>query len=67
MSNTKFKYSLWTLEALNCYTVMAYKRKDTNSASVVDKWIDKDSNNAGSFYRQEDEINAMYLQTFDNN
>ena len=45
---------------------MAYKIKDTNSSLEVDKWIDEDCDHVASFYRDEHEINANYLQTFQN-
>lgn len=58
------KYSLWTIEHESIYTVMAYKIKDTNSSKEVDQWQEKSFYNVASFYREEDEINAEYLQTF---
>lgn len=62
------KYSLWELEYESIYTVTANKVKDTNSGKEVDKWIDADQQyNVASFYREETELNAMYLQTFNNN
>ena len=61
------KYSLWQLEHESIYTVMAYKVKNTNSEKELENWIDKDFNNVASFYREETEINAQYLQTFNNN
>ena len=60
------KYSLWTIEHESIYVVMAYKIKDTNSSAEVDKWIDEDCDHVASFYRNEHEINANYLQTFEN-
>jgi hypothetical protein len=60
------KYSLWVVEHESIYTVMAYKVKDTNSSNEVDKWLEKDCDNVASFYREENEINANYLQTFEN-
>jgi hypothetical protein len=60
------KYSLWTIEHESIYCVMAYKIKDTNSSKEVDKWLEKDCDNVASFYREEYEINANYLQTFEN-
>lgn len=59
------KYSLWTLEHESIYTVMAYKHKDTNSTSELDKWVSSGTYRVASFYRKEEEINAQYLQTFD--
>lgn len=56
------RYSLWTLEDESIYTVRAYKAKDTNSSKEVDKWME--NGGVASFYRTEDELNAMYLQTF---
>lgn len=61
------KYSLWKLEHESIYTVMAYKVKNTNSSKELENWINKDFNNVASFYREETEINAQYLQTFNNN
>lgn len=61
------KYSLWQLEHESIYTVMAYKVKNTNSEKELENWIDKDFDNVASFYREETEINAQYLQTFNNN
>lgn len=60
---SKKKYSLWVFEHESIYTVTAYKKKDTNSDKEVDRWLENPDNGA-SFYRPEDEINAMYLQTF---
>jgi hypothetical protein len=57
------KYSLWKLDHESIYTVIAYKIKDTNSEKEVDNWIDKSFENVASFYREENEINASYLQT----
>ena len=31
------------------------------------QWLEKDFFNAASFYREETELNAQYLQTFNNN
>jgi len=59
------KYSLWTIEHESIYTVTAYKVKDTSSTKEVDTWLNKDYNNVASFYREEDEVNAEYLQTFE--
>ena len=61
------KYSLWQIEHESIYTVMAYKVKNTNSEKELENWINKDFNNVASFYREETEINAQYLQTFNNN
>ena len=60
------KYTLWTLEHENSYSVRAYKVKDTSSSKEVENWINKDYENAASFYREENEVNAAYLQTFEN-
>jgi hypothetical protein len=57
------KYSLWKLDHESIYTVIAYKIKDTNSEKEVDNWIDKSYSNVASFYREETELNASYLQT----
>lgn len=58
------KYSLWTIEHESIYTVMCYKVKDTNSSAEVDKWMAKSLENGASFYREEDELNANYVQLF---
>jgi len=58
------KYSLWNIEHESVYTVMLYKVRDTNSSKEVDKWMSAGMYNAASFYREEDEINANYVQTF---
>ena len=60
------KYSLWTLDHESIYSVRAYKVKDTSSSKEVENWINKDYENAASFYREENEVNAAYLQTFEN-
>jgi len=59
-----FKYSLWELVHESTSTVRAYKEKDTNSSKETDAWMSKSFYNAASFYREEDELNAEYLQTF---
>jgi hypothetical protein len=61
------KYSLWKIEHESIYTVVAYKIKDTNNTKLVDKWINENYNNGASFYREESEINAEYLQLFQEN
>jgi hypothetical protein len=61
----KAKYSLWEMEHESIYTVTAIKIKDTNSGKEVDKWMDKGG--SASFYREEDELPADYLQTFSEN
>ena len=61
------KFSLWTLEHESIYNVIAHKVKDTNSVKEVDKWISLNWLNAASFYRIEEQINADYLQTFEEN
>lgn len=58
------KYSLWKLYHESIYSVVAYKVKDTNSSNEVDKWLASSCDNVASFYREEDEVNADYLQTF---
>ena len=60
------KYSLWTIEHESMYMVMAYKVKDTNSSKEVDKWLDESLDNGASFYREENEVNANYIQLFQN-
>ncbi len=61
------KYSLWKLEHESEYIVTAYKVKDTNSSNEVDKWIAESWYNGASFYRPETEINANYIQLFQEN
>ncbi len=56
------KYSIWILNNNSIYSVYAEKVKDTNSSKEVDKYINKGY--FGTFYRQEDYINADYLQFF---
>ena len=60
------KYSLWRLYHDSIYRVDAVKIKDTNSDKEVDEWLEESFTNAASFYREEDELNAEYLQTFEN-
>jgi len=60
------KYSLWALDHESIYSVRAYKVKDTSSSKEVQKWIDEDTDHAASFFREENEVNAAYLQTFEN-
>jgi len=57
-----FKYSLWKLDHASIYTCYVDKIKDTNSSSEVDKWMNKGG--AASFYREEDNLNADYVQLF---
>ena len=59
-------YSLWKLEYESIYRVNAIKVKDTNSDKEVDEWIADGWLQVASFYREEDELNAEYLQTFQN-
>ncbi len=61
------KYSLWKLEHESEYIVTAYKVKDTNSSNEVDEWIAESWYNGASFYRHETEINANYIQLFQEN
>jgi len=58
------KYSLWIIEHESPYLVMAYKIRDTNSTREVDDWMEKSWMHTASFFREEDELNADYLQTF---
>lgn len=58
------KYTLWKLEHESEYIVTAYKVKDTNSSKEVDNWMAENWLNAASFYRPENEINANYIQLF---
>lgn len=60
------KYTLWELEHESIYIVRAYKVKDTNSSKEVDKWLNNSLNNGASFFREEKELNANYLQLFQN-
>ena len=56
------EYSLWKLEHESCYTVTAYKVKDTNSSKEVDKWLEESWLNAASFYREESSQKMHYLK-----
>jgi len=56
------KYSLWTLNHESIYTCYAEKVKDTNSTKEVDRWMQQGGE--ASFYREEEEINADYIQFF---
>lgn len=60
------KYSLWKIEHENNFSVTAYKIKDTNSSKEVENWLKNDFENVASFFREEKELNAEYLQTFEN-
>ena len=61
------KYSLWKLDHESPYRVSALKVKNTNSDKEVDEWMEKNwDTNVASFYREEEELNADYLQTFEN-
>ena len=60
------KYSLWVLEHESIYIVRAYKIKDTNTINEINKWTEKSLYHVASFYREEEELNADYLQTFEN-
>lgn len=66
MSN-KQVLSLWELEAESEFVVTAIKIKDTTSMKEAQRWVNKDINNVVSFYREENELNAMYLQTLELN
>jgi len=59
------KYSLWKLYHESSYIVIAYKIKDTNSTKEIDKHMAQSWMNAASFFREEEELNADYLQTFE--
>lgn len=59
------KYSCWIIEHESPYSVIAYKVKDTNSTKELDQWEQKSLDHVCSFYREEEEINANYLQTFE--
>jgi hypothetical protein len=61
------KYTLWKLEHESPYMVTAYKVKDTNSSKEVDNWMGKNWLNAASLYHEENEVNANYLQLFQEN
>ena len=59
----KFKYSIWEIVHESIYTVNLVKKKETNSGNEVDKMNDG-IKHAASFYREEAEINAQYVQCF---
>jgi hypothetical protein len=59
------KYSLWKLYHESAHLVMAYKVKDTNSTKEIDEHMAQCWMNAASFFREEEELNAEYLQTFE--
>lgn len=59
------KYSLWKLRHENCCVVTAYKVKDTNSTKEIDRHMEQSWMNTASFFREEEELNAEYLQTFE--
>jgi hypothetical protein len=59
-------YSLWKIEHLDSSNVIAWKVKDTNSGKEADRWMEDSWMNVASHYRKEEEINAEYLQTFNN-
>lgn len=59
----KYKYSIWEIVHESIYTVNLVKKEDTNSHSRVDKMNDG-VQFVASFYREEDEINAQYVQCF---
>ena len=56
------KYSLWTLNHESIYICYAEKVKDTNSSKVVEKWMEEGGE--ASFFREENELNADYVQFF---
>ena len=58
------KYSIWSIEHESVYHCTAYKVKDVNSGKELDRILAKNPWLVGSFYREEDELNAQYLQTF---
>ncbi len=60
------KYSLWKIQHESAERVSLNKVKDTNSTKEVDRWMDASMWNAASHYREEDELNADYVQTFNN-
>ena len=61
------KYSLWVYEHESIYIVTAHKVKDTNSDKEVDRWVEEDPfYHAASLYRECNEINAAYLNPFQN-
>ncbi len=59
-------YSLWYVEHESVYTAMLHKAKDTSSIHLLERWMNKSPDNVASFYREEQCINAMYVQTFVN-
>jgi hypothetical protein len=56
------KYTLWRVEHESIYSVYLYKVRDTSSTKEVDKWMG--DGGTASFYREEDCLNAMYVQCF---
>jgi hypothetical protein len=58
------KYSLWSLDHESVSSVRALKVKDTNSAKEVEKFQREHTFGGASYYREEDEVNAEYLQLF---
>jgi len=62
----KYKYSIWEIVHESIYTVNLVKKEDTNSESRVDKMNDG-FKFVASFYREESEINAEYVQCFPSN
>jgi len=60
---SRYKYSIWEIVHESIYIVNLVKKEDTNSDSRVDKMNDG-VKFAASFYREEDEINAEYVQCF---
>lgn len=62
---TRKKYSLWRIVHESVYTVNLEKYKDTNSTKECDKWMGKDCYNTASFFREENCINAKFVQCFE--
>lgn len=58
------KYSLWNLSHDSIYRCEAIKVKDTNSEKEVDEWMAENWLNGASFFREEQELNAEFIQFF---
>jgi hypothetical protein len=58
------KYSIWELDHESVWSCRAYKVKDTNSGRELDRILSESPWLVASFYREEEELNAEYLQIF---
>ena len=58
------KYSLWKVVHESIWVVNLEKERDTDSSKEVEKWENEHYNNVASGYREEQTINANYVQTF---